>query len=140
VLTASISLPHEQYKTNAVTGRFYQQLTADLSELPASKRRCGQRSSLDGWDENAGGFTIEGTKPRRQGISRALSHGDARYFKALGVPLIASLLQRRRHGDLATNHHRESRHGRSLLAGENVIGKRMSFEDNPKEKDWITVW
>jgi len=142
VLTASISLPHEQYKTNAVTGRFYQQLTADLSELPGVEG-AGAGSDLPwtGWDENAGGFTIEGTKPPPGKEFHARYHmATPGYFKALGVPLIGG----RYFNDGDTETSRQIIIVNRAMAdrywpGENVIGKRMSFEDNPKEKDWMTV-
>jgi predicted permease len=62
------------------------------------------------------------------------------YFKALGVPLIGG----RYFNDGDTETSRQIIIVNRAMAdrywpGENVIGKRMSFEDNPKEKDWMTV-
>lgn len=142
VLTASISLPHEQYKTGAMTGRFYQQLTADLSIVPGVES-VGAGSDLPwtGWDENAGGFTIEGKKPRPGTQFHARYHmATPGYFSALGVPLIGGRFFN--DGDTETslsiilvNRAMADRY----WPGENVIGKRMTFEDNPKEKDWMTI-
>jgi predicted permease len=142
VLTASIALPHEQYKTNAAVGKFYQQLTADLSILPGVES-AGAGSDLPwtGWDENAGGFNIEGKKPQPGKEFHARYHmATPGYFSALGVPLIGGRFFN--DGDTATS--RQVIVVNRAMAdrywpGENVVGKRMTFEDNPKEKDWMTV-
>ncbi len=142
VLTASISLPHEQYKTNAAVGRFYQQLDANLGALPAVES-AGAGSDLPwtGWDENAGGFNIEGKKPPPGNEYHARYHmATPGYFKALGVPLIGG----RFFNDGDTETSRQIIIVNRAMAdrywpGENVIGKRMTFEDTPKEKDWMTV-
>ena len=125
-----------------MTGRFYQQLTADLSIVPGVES-VGAGSDLPwtGWDENAGGFTIEGKKPRPGTQFHARYHmATPGYFSALGVPLIGGRFFN--DGDTETS--------LSIILvnramadpywpGENAIGKRMTFEDNPKEKDWMTI-
>ncbi|HSZ15709.1 MAG TPA: ABC transporter permease [Terracidiphilus sp.] len=142
VLTASLSLPHEQYKTNAATGRFYDQLVGDLSALPGVES-AGAGSDLPwtGWDENAGGFSIEGKKPQPGQEYHARYHmATPGYFSALGVPLISGRFFKASDTETAPpviliNHAMAARY----WPGENVVGKRMTFEDQPKEKDWMTV-
>lgn len=142
VLTASISLPHEQYKTGVAVGKFYQELAADLSALPGVES-AGAGSDLPwtGWDENASGMTVEGKKPTPGNEFHARYHmATPGYFSALGVPLLGG--RSFNDGDTATS--RQVIIVNRAMAdrfwpGENAIGKRMTFEDNPKEKDWMTV-
>jgi predicted permease len=142
VLTANISLPHEQYKTNATTGHFYDQLVADLGALPGVES-VGAGSDLPwtGWDENAGGFNIEGKKPPPNQDFHARYHmATPGYFQALGIPLLSgrSFTESDTHDSppvIVVNRAMAERY----WPGENVVGRRMTFEDTPKEKDWMTI-
>jgi predicted permease len=142
VLTASISLPHEQYQTNATRGRFYDQLVSDLSSLPGVES-AGAGSDLPwtGWDENAGGFTIEGKKPPPGEEFHARYHmATPGYFRALGVPLIDGRFFKERDTDKSPQVIIINRAMADLYwHDEKVVGKRMTFEDTPKEKDWTTI-
>ncbi len=143
VLTASLSLPHAQYKTGEQTARFYDQLAGALSQLPGVES-AGAGSDLPwtGYDENAGGFTIEGKKPAANEEFHARYHmATPGYFKALGIPLLAGRFfteadKKDAPRVLIINRVMAERY----WPGENVIGKRISFEDVPKkDSDWITV-
>jgi len=143
VLTASLSLPHATYSKEEQVGRFYDQLAANLNALPGVESAgVGTDIPWTGYDENAGGFTIEGKKPPAgedfQGRYHMATPG---YFSALGIPLVAGRF-------FTAADKRDAPHSviiNRVMAdaywpGENVIGKRMSFEDQPKsDKDWITV-
>jgi predicted permease len=150
VLTASLSLPQAQYKTDAeirdfykrVVRGFYSQLIADLETLPGVQSvGAGTDLPWTGWDENAGGFTIEGKKPPPNQEFHARYHGATPgYFSALGIPLISGRFFNQ--GDkqdtpfvLIINRAMADRY----WPHENVVGKRMSFADQPKEKDWMTI-
>jgi predicted permease len=142
LLTASISLPHQQYKDNAGVGRFYQQLVIALGQQPGvDSAGAGSDLPWTGWDENAGGFQIEGKQPPPGNEFHARYHmATPDYFRALGVPLIAGRFFK--DSDTATapqviiiNHAMSDRY----WPGESVVGKRLSFEDHPQEKDWMTV-
>jgi predicted permease len=143
VLTASLSLPRAVYTKDGEIGRFYDQLGANLNQLPGVES-AGVGSDLPwtGYDENAGGFTIEGKKPPAGQDFHARYHmATPGYFSALGIPLIA--------GRFFTPADRPDAPQAIIInrimaekywPGENVIGKRMSFDDHPKsDKDWITV-
>jgi predicted permease len=143
VLTANLSLPHATYAKEEQVERFYDQLAANLNTLPGVES-AGVGSDLPwtGYDENAGGFTIEGKKPPAGQEFHARYHmATPGYFTALGIPLVA--------GRFFTEADKEGA-PRTLIInrimadrywpGENVIGKRMSFDDQPKsDKDWITI-
>jgi predicted permease len=142
VLTANISLPHEQYKTNTAVGHFYDQLTGELNSLPGVEA-AGAGSDLPwtGWDENAGGFNIEGKKPQPHQEFHARYHmATPGYFRALGVPLISGRFFNESDNEtspqvIIINRAMADRY----WPGESIVGKRMTFEDTPKEKDWMTI-
>jgi predicted permease len=142
VLTASISLPSARYKTRAVGLRFYHTLLTELAATPGV-RAAGGGTDLPwtGYDENAGGFQIEGKKPPPHQDSHARYHAaSADYFRALGIPLIR--------GRFFTQHDNKDAPlalivnesmARRYWPRENALGARITFEDNPKEKDWMTI-
>ncbi len=142
VLTASISLPHAQYAKREQVVRFYERLDASLSALPGvSSAGSGSDIPWTGWDENAGGFTIEGKKPAPHEEFHARYHmATPGYFSALGIPLVAGryFTAADREGAPKTviiNHAMAERY----MPGELAVGRRMTFADEPKDKDWMTI-
>jgi predicted permease len=143
VLTANLSLPHASYAKEEQVERFYDQLAENLNQLPGVESAgVGSDLPFTGYDENAGGFTIEGKKPPAGQDFHARYHmATPGYFSALGIPLVS--------GRFFTEGDRQGAAQTVIInrvmadkywPGENVIGKRMSFEDAPKsDKDWITV-
>jgi len=143
VLTASLSLPHQRYKTGEQTARFYQQLVRSLNTLPGVQS-AGAGSDLPwtGYDENAGGFTIEGKKPAPHEEFHARYHmASPGYFSAMGIPLLEGRFFTEADGKgapwvLIINRAMAERY----WPQEDAIGKRISFEDTPKkDSDWMTV-
>jgi predicted permease len=141
VLTAGLSLPDTEYKTPASVAHFYDQLTTRLATLPGVKYAgAGTDLPWTGYDENDGGFLIQGeTPPPKEEFHARYHAASADYFRALGVPLVSGRFFTS--GDkkdapqvLIINETmaRYWRHGGAL-------GGRVSFTDNPKEKDWFTV-
>ena len=145
VLTASLTLPHATYPKGKQIGEFYERLAMNLSSLPGVEA-AGAGSDLPwtGWDENAGGWNIEGKKPPPGQEFHGRYHmATPGYFRAMGIPLIA--------GRFFTEADRDQKGvpnvvivNRALAErywGEaNVVGRRISFEDNPKsDSDWITI-
>lgn len=142
VLTASVSLPAANYKTSGTVGRFYRELLARLASTPGvSAAGAGTDLPWTGYDENAGGFTIEGKKPARGQEFHARYHvASVDYFRALGIPLQS--------GRFFTAHDNKDAPlalivnqamARRYWPGEDAAGRRITFEDHPKEKDWMTV-
>ncbi|HUI41255.1 MAG TPA: ABC transporter permease [Terriglobia bacterium] len=142
VLTASLSLPDTDYKTSAGVAHFYDQLVANLAAAPGVKA-AGAGSDLPwtGYDENDGGFTIEGEKPAPGEEFHARYHvATPDYFRALGIPLVR--------GRFFTEGDRTDAPN-ALIVNETMarvywrkrdaVGGRVAFSDNPKEKDWMTV-
>uniref|UniRef100_Q01PE9 Permease n=1 Tax=Solibacter usitatus (strain Ellin6076) TaxID=234267 RepID=Q01PE9_SOLUE len=142
VLTASIALPAEQYKTMPETERFCAQLIANL-EAVRTVRSAGVGTDLPwtGYDENAGGFTVEGRPAAYNDKTTARYHAASRdYFRALGVPLLrgrffAETDDLKAPNVLLINETMAKRY----WPGEDAVGKRIAFDDHPKEKDWMRI-
>ncbi len=143
VLTAGISLPEETYGSSKARKRFYDQLVARLGTLPAvDAAGLGTDLPWTGYDDNLGGFQIEGKQPAPHEEFHARYHAASPdYFRALGIPLV--------HGRFFTEAD-ASEAPRVLMVnramaqqywpGEDAIGKRINFfEDHPKDKDWTTI-
>ena len=88
-----------------------------------------------------GGFTIEGkTPPPHQEFHARYHMATPDYFRALGTPLVRGrFFTEADNADapkvLIINQTMATRY----WPNENVIGRRLSFEDAPKEKDWLTI-
>ncbi|MFL6689198.1 MAG: ABC transporter permease, partial [Alphaproteobacteria bacterium] len=141
VLTAKLSLPHERYKTPESLLHFYDELPRNLQSLPGVESAgLGSDIPWTGYDDNTG-FTIEGKQPPPHDEFHARYHmASPDYFRALGIPL----LRGRFFTDadkvdapqvMIINHAMAERY----WPGEDAVGKRITFEDKPKEKDWIRI-
>jgi predicted permease len=142
VLTAILSLPEERYKTPESLLHFYNELPRGVRSLPGVQSvGLGSDIPWTGYDDNTGGFTIEGKQPPPHEEFHARYHmATPDYFRALGIPLVrgrfftdadktdAPLV-------LIINHAMAERY----WPGEDAVGKRLTFEDKPKEKGWITI-
>ncbi len=142
VLTATVSLPGAQYKTGKDIVAFYDRLSRSLGVLPGV-HTAGVGSDLPwtGYDENFGGFLIEGRQPPPGQEFHARYHvATEDYFRALGIPLVR--------GRFFTPH--DDVNGPPVLivnramarywGDEDPVGRRISFADHPKKpSDWFTV-
>ena len=143
VLTASISLPHNRYNSGDLTAQFYDRLAARMNALPGVvSAGAGSDLPWTGYDENAGGFTIEGKKPAATQQTHARYHmATPGYFSAMGIPLIEGRFFTE--GDkkgaprvIIINHAMAEKYWH----GEDAVGKRITFDDNPKkDDDWMRV-
>jgi predicted permease len=141
VLTASLSLPDKEYPKAAIP-RFYEQLLADLRSLPGVEAAgAGTDLPWTGYDDNFGGLTIEGKQPPPGQSFHGRYHvASADYFTAMGTPLLQGRVFDGRdkagaHPVLLINRAM----AQECWPNEDPVGKRLSFDDNPKESDWMTV-
>ena len=94
-----------------------------------------------GYDENAGGFTIQGKKAAPGEEYHARYHSATPdYFRALGIPLLRGRFfadgdKRDAPLEMIIN---ETMARRYWPHGD-ALGSRVTFSDNPQEKDWMTV-
>ena len=141
VLTASISLPQATYKDTKDITSFYQRLLPAISATPGLTA-AGAASDLPwtGWDENAGGFQIEGERSHADDVFHARYHmATPGFFRAIGTPLVR--------GRDFDDHDRV--HSRPVLIINeamtrywkhgDALGGKVTFSDHPKESDWMTV-
>jgi predicted permease len=142
LLTASISLPATVYKSSDAVAQFYNQLAANLNSIPGV-RIAGVGTDLPwtGYDENVSGFTIEGKKPPPNEHYHARYHAATPgYFRAMGIPLVRGRFFTdgdNKDAPMALIINRSM--AESYWRGEDPVGRRMSFSDTPKEKDWMTI-
>lgn len=142
VLTAEIALPDATYKDAAAVADFYTRMLTNLSALPGT-RSVGAGTDLPwtGYDENMGGFTIEGKTPPPNSEFHARYHtASPGYFRALGIPLVRGrFFDERDKKDSQRTLIINDVMARRYWPGEDVIGKRITFDDKPKDSDWFTV-
>jgi predicted permease len=142
VLTASVSLPSAHYKTGDAVAHFSDQLVQNLSSIHGVQAvGAGTDLPWTGYDENMGGWMIEGKKPAPNEESHARYHAATPdYFRALGIPLIRGRFFTERDNKavprvLIINAAMAKRY----WPHSDALGKRITFSDTPKEKDWMTI-
>ncbi len=142
VLTAKLSLPHEQYKTDESRARFFAQLVDGLQALPGVQSTgVGSDLPWTGYNDNTS-FSIEGKQPPPHEDFHARYHmAGPDYFRALGTPLLRGRFftdadKKDAPNVILINHAMAERY----WPGEDVLGKRITFQDHPKDdKDWLRV-
>lgn len=142
VLTAEIALPNANYKTTDNIASFYQRLLINLNTLPGV-RAVGAGTDLPwtGYDENLGGFTIEGKTPPPNEEFHARYHtASPDYFRAIGIPLVRGrFFNDRDTKDTPRVLLINDVMARRYWPSEDAVGKRITFDDKPKESDWFRV-
>jgi predicted permease len=140
VLSGTIALPYVNYKDAAIP-RFYRQLLAQLQTIPGVESvGVGSDVPWTGYDDNAG-FTIEGKQPPpHQDFHGRYHTASPDYFRTLGIPL--------RNGRFFTDSDNlksrlvvviNQRMAALYWGKENPVGRRITFDDHPKEADWMTI-
>jgi predicted permease len=144
VLTASLSLPYDSYKTSDAVANFYDQLTTNLSTAPGVESvGAGTDLPWTGYDENFGGWTIEGKQPPPGEENHARYHvASPEYFRAMGIPLLRGRYfteadKKDAPRVLIINQALASKY----FPNEDAIGKRINLygDPHPKETDWFRV-
>jgi predicted permease len=140
VLTASLSLPPQQYKKEADIAGFYGRLVRNLTALPGV-RYAGAGSDLPwtGYNENLS-FFIEGRKSVDASFHSRFHGATPDYFLALGIPLVRGRFFSDRDDAAARQVVIVNQSlARRYWPNEEAVGKRITFTDEPKESDWVTV-
>jgi predicted permease len=141
VLTASLALPQSQYKPGADSVQFYDRLSAGLASMPGIESAgIGSDLPWTGYDDNIG-FDIEGKQPAPHEEFHARYHAASQnFFRALGIPLLRGrfFAQSDSKGApmvIIINQALAKRY----WPNEDGLGKRITFDDHPKDSDWLTV-
>ena len=141
VLTASLALPQKPYGDDVAVRQFCHRLMDDLRAQPGVES-VGAGSDLPwtGYDENAG-FTVEGRQPPPgEGFHARYHMATPGYFSALGIPLVRGRMFSDSDDKGSPQVILVNRAmAKKYWPGEDAVGKRITFEDNPKDKDWLTV-
>ncbi len=141
-MTAAMSLPEASYKEEKKASLFYKRLLDELSRDPEiAVAGIGSDLPWSGYDDNAGGFKIEGkTAPPHEDFHARYHMASNDYFTALGVPLVSGRFFNEHDARGSQNVVLINRSmARKYWPGEDATGKRMTFSDKPAEKDWLTV-
>lgn len=142
VLTASLSLPFTEYKKAGSVGRFYDELVTKLGFIPGVESACaGSDLPWTGYDENMGGWHIEGQPESHDELHARYHVATADYFRALEIPLLEGRFfnagdKRGAPSVVIINHAMAEKY----WPGKDAVGKRINFwSDHPTETDWTTV-
>jgi putative ABC transport system permease protein len=141
-LTASYSLPREQYSTQGGVNAFNELLLSKLQQLPGVQA-AGITSILPGSGEgNSMGFVPEGyVAPQGTTLNLAWpSQVIGNYFRAAGIPLLRGreFTEADREGSqlvVIVNHMLAERY----WPGQEPIGKRLHIGVSSTPAPWITV-
>ncbi len=94
-----------------------------------------------GYNENTGGFQIEGKNPPPHTFFHARYHAATPdYFRALGIPLTGGRFfdERDATGSPGVMIVNQSM-ARKSQPGENAVGKRISFNTPAADSDWLRI-
>jgi len=123
---------------------FYTRLGERLAAI-SGVRASGIGSDLPwtGYDENIDGFTIEGKQPPPHFGFHARYHvASEEYFRALGIPLVRGRFFTE-HDDMTTSKRPVILINHAMAEmywpGEDPVGKRITFDDHPKDEDWFNI-
>jgi predicted permease len=141
VLTASLSLPDASYKDTRAIALFGRRLLANLRETPGlSAAGIGSDLPWTGWDDNAGGFHIQGeAPPPHEDFGGRYHMAGPGFFQALGIPIIRGR---------GFDEHDTADGRKALIVNQafarfwrhgDALGGKLTFSDHPKEDDWMTV-
>ena len=143
VLTATLSLPGTTYKKNEDIARFYQRLLDGLSSI-AGVQAAGAGTDLPwtGYDDNLGGFSLEGKTPQPNEQFHARYHvASPDYFRAIGIPLLRGrFFTARDDKDARRALIINQAMARRYWQNQDPVGARIDFfDDKPKDSDWYTI-
>jgi predicted permease len=140
VLTMTVNLPETSYPTAAAIQTFHGDVLAKLSNLPGVVA-AGAVNWLPLQPALVRGtFNLDGGRKRPRGFMVAKPAVSPNYFRVMGIRLLR--------GREFTEQDNSSEPAvavisqsvmRTLWPGENPVGKRVTLEDDPQPKDWLTI-
>ena len=140
ILTMTVDLPEASYPTAPTIQAFHADALAKLSSLPGVVA-AGAVNWMPLQPLLArGDFNLDGGRKRPRGFIVAKPAVSPDYFRVMGIRFL--------HGRGFTEQDDSSAPGvaivsqsvaRTLWPGEDPVGKRITMEDEPKPKDWLTI-
>jgi predicted permease len=140
VLTMTVDLPDSTYQTAAQMQVFHQRALERLARIPGVTAWGAVNWLPLGGPSVRGDFQLEGGRKLPQGYLVVKPVVDPGYFRTIGIRLL--------NGRDFTGRDDGSNPGVTIVSravahdlwpGQNVLGKRISMEDQPGEGDWLTI-
>jgi putative ABC transport system permease protein len=140
VITMSVDLPESAYQNAPQIHAFRERTLEKLSYLPGVTATAAINWLPFGGGLTKGDFRLEGGRKFPPGYIVDKPMVTASYFRVMGIHLL-------RGRDFSASDNARSPAvaivsksvARCLWPGEDPIGKRLSEEDHPTPKDWVTV-
>ncbi|HYK87438.1 MAG TPA: ABC transporter permease [Acidobacteriota bacterium] len=140
VLTATVDLPDSIYRTASQMQAFHEQALSNLSVMPGVLAAGAVNWEPLGGNLVKGDFQIEGGRQLPSGYMVDKPCVSPGYVSAMGIRLLSGRDFTERDDASAPGVVIISRSvARDLWPGEDPIGKRISMEEHPKSKDWLTI-
>jgi predicted permease len=141
-LTASYSLPQNQYDTQAKIDEFNRELVHRLQQLPGVQFAGLTSLMPDAGYDSASTFIVDGYVPSKdEGMNVATPMTvEGNYFQAMGIPLLRGRFLSE--SDAANSqlvvivNRKFAQH---YWPGESPLGKRMRFGTQEMSSPWLTV-
>jgi len=140
VLTMTVDLPDSTYPTTIAIHAFYTSMLAKLSNLPGVVA-----AGAVNWMPLQpvlvrGDFHLDGGRVRPRDFIVAKPAVSPDYFNVMRIRLLQGRGFAPQDNSSAAGVAIVSQSvARTLWAGEDPVGKRLTMEDEPKPKDWLTV-
>ena len=144
MLTLELALPAAKYPDGNARRPFHQQLLERLNNLPGVEGAAATTSILLSSLPNSGYFTIEGRPPGQPGenIEVTIDSVTPNYHGLMGTPLLRGRAFTEADGpDAPRVVIVNETFARRFLPGEDPIGKRMNYGNNPDptQNPWRTI-
>lgn len=140
ILTMTVDLPNSTYPTALTVQAFHTSVLAKLSDLPGIVAAGAVNWMPLQPTLVRGTFELDGGRKRPRGYIVAKPAVSPDYFHVMGIRLFE--------GRAFTGQDKSSAPGvaivsqsvaRTLWPGEDPVGKRITMEDDPKPKDWLSI-
>ena len=141
ILTMSVSLPSQAYKTGSQVRNFYERLQPAMEAVPGVKAAALATSLPLSINEHRT-FSIEGQNPATINIPRSVAHiwPLGNFFNALGIPVKRGrVFDRRDTRDSLPVALVNETLARRFWPNENPIGKRIKWGEDNSRSAWMTI-
>jgi putative ABC transport system permease protein len=140
ILTMTVDLPDSTYQTATEIQAFDRSLLAKLSNLPGAIAAGAVNWMPLQTFLVQGDFHLDGGRKMPPDFLVAKPAVSPDYFRVMGIRMLGGRGFTEQDNSGAPSVAIISKSvARTLWPGENPVGMRISMEDNPKQKDWLTI-